>query len=269
MKKIIFTVIACLAMTAQAAERTIFCGIPPLVSVVRAVGGDRVQVGSLMSSSQDPHTWSPSPKAVAEVRNADLFLTVGMPFEQTVAKKLAVMNPALRVINVAEGLEVSGDPHVWLSLPVLSAMSAVIEKALSANDPAGAEVYRKNCEAYQRQLAETHERLRQKLASLHGKTFYVYHPVFSMFARDYGLNQGVVELGGKSPSAKDLLALINRAREEQVRVVFVQPQFSQRPAKIIADRIGGIVIPLNPLADDPVAVLERAADRLAEVYARP
>jgi zinc transport system substrate-binding protein len=258
-----------LALTAQSAELTVQCGIPPLVSVVSAVGGDRVQVGSLMNSNQDPHTWSPSPKAVIEVRDADLFFTVGMPFEQTVAEKLAVMNPALRVVNVADTLNDSSDVHVWMSVSKLSMMSSVIETALSAADPEGALVYKKNRESYEQQLAETHERLKEKLAAVHGKTFYVYHPVFFYFARDYGLNQGVVELDGKSPSPKDLLALINRAREEHVRVLFVQPQFSQRPAKILADRIDGKVLSINPMAENPIDVIEQAADSLAEIYAIP
>lgn len=257
------------ALTVQAGALNIWCGIPPLVSVAEAVGGDRVQVESLMNSSQDPHTWSPSPKAVAGLRNADLFLTAGMPFEQVVAEKLAGMNSGLRVINTAAALDAAADPHIWLSLPNLSAIAEAVEAALSQADPAGAAVYRQNCAAYQRQIAGKHAQLQQDLASLNGRTFYVYHPVFGYFAKDYGLRQGVVELEGKSPSPKDLLGLIHRAREEQVRVIFVQPQFNQRPARIIADRIGGAVVPLNPLLEDPVAVMEQAASILTEAYARP
>lgn len=266
MKKILFIAFA-LSLTVHAGGLNVQCGIPPLVSVVRAVGGDRVQTGSLMSSGQDPHVWSPSPKAVAGVRNADLFLTVGMPFENVVAEKLAAMNPDLRVMDVAEGLAVSGDPHVWMSLPSLSVMADVVEQALSAADPDGAAGYRANRELYQRGLAEAHERVTQKLAPFRGKTFYVYHPVFGFFAKDYDLNQGVVELDGKSPSPKQLLGLIRRAREEDVRVVFVQPQFSDKSARILAERIGGQVVQVNPLAEDTAAVIKQAAVSIAQAYA--
>lgn len=267
MKKLLFGVLAGFSMAAQAAELNVWCGIPPLVSVVNEVGGDRVRVQSLMNSSQDPHTWSPTPKAVAGVRAAALFFTVGMPFEETVARKLAGMNSGLRIIHTASGLDTTIDPHVWLSLPNLSIIADSVREALVQADPAGEAVYRRNCSAYQQRLETEHERLRRKLAPLEGRTFYVYHPVFGYFAHDYGLKQGVVELEGKSPSPKDLLALINRAKGAQVRVVFVQPQFSQRPAKIIADRIGGAVIAIDPLLENPVEVIEKAADTLAQSYA--
>lgn len=269
MKNLIFTAIMGISLAAQAAEFSVWCGIPPLTSVIRAVGGDRVQAESLMSSTQDPHTWSPTPKAVTGVRDADLFFTVGMPFEQTVAQKIAGMNSGLRVVNTAADLGTAADPHVWLSLPNLSVIADEVCEALSELDPAGAPGYRQNCTVYQQQLADKHAQLKQALEPLRGRTFYVYHPVFGYFAKDYGLKQGVVELEGKSPSPKDLLGLVNRAREEQVRVVFVQPQFSQRPAKIIADRIGGMVVPMDPLLENPIEVLTQAADTLLETYAKP
>jgi zinc transport system substrate-binding protein len=231
------------------------------------VAGGRAQVQSLMNSSQDPHAWSPTPKAVVSLREADLFFTVGMPFEQTVAQKLAGMNSGLRVVHAAKALDTASDPHVWLSLPNLSIIAGTVCDALTAADPAGAAVYGTNCALYQQRLEEKHAQLKQMLAPLKGRTFYVYHPVFGYFARDYGLQQGVVELDGKSPSPKDLLGLIHRAREEQVRVVFVQPQFNQRPADILAGRIGGKVVPLNPLQENPVEVLAQAADTLTQSYA--
>jgi zinc transport system substrate-binding protein len=266
MKNRIFILITLLGAITQAAPLNVRCGIPPLTSVVKAVGGERVNVSSLMTGSQDPHTFSPSPKAVAGARAADLFFTVGMPFENTVVEKLKVMNPELQVVNLAEGITASGDPHVWMSLPVLAEMATVVEQALSRADPDGAEIYQSNGKAFQRQLAERHEALKLKLKPFQGVTFYVYHPVFGYFAQDYGLKQEAVELDGKTPSPKQLLGLIRRAREENVRIIFVQPQFSDKSARILAERIGGQVVPVNQLAEDPAAVIEQAAESIAHSY---
>jgi zinc transport system substrate-binding protein len=266
MKTWFITLFTGLALAAQSAQLTVRCGIPPLVSVVHAVGGERVQVQSLMSSSQDPHTWSPSPREVADARDADLFFTVGMPFEQTVAAKLATMNPGLRVVDTAQGIERAGDPHVWLSLTNLSVIAGAVEQALAAADPDGALQYRRNREVYRQMLQDKHGQFARRLAPLRGTSFFVYHPVFGFFADEYGLKQGVVEIDGKSPSPKALLNLIHQARAEQVRVVFVQPQFSRRPAEMIAGRIGGVVVPVNPLADNPVDVIESAAVYLEKAY---
>lgn len=267
MKKTFLFLLLLLNTTTRADVLDVRCGIPPLVSVVRAVGGERVRVGSLMDSSQDPHTYTPTPKSVAEARDADLFFSAGMPFERTVTEKLKAMNPQLSIVDLSEGIVDAGDPHIWMSLPALSSMADRIEQALSATDPEGAAVYRAGGEAYRRALAERHEALKNRLTPLRGITFYVYHPVFGYFARDYGLKQSAVELEGKSPSPRQLLELINRAREENVRVLFVQPQFNQRPARIIAERIGGIVLSVDPLAEDPVAVIKQCVEKLIEAYA--
>jgi len=261
----LLTVLLNLAMQAAALE--IRCGIPPLISVVRAVGGERVHVKSMLTGSQEPHTYSPSPKTVADARGADLFLTIGMPFEHVVAEKLKAMNSSLPVVDVSAGLIMSGDPHVWMSLSNLSRMAAAVEQALSRIDPDGADSYRKNRGIFQQRLAEQNEKLTQMLKPLQGVTFYVAHPVLGYFARDYGLKQDAVELEEKKPSAKQLLDLIDKAHTEKVRVVFVEPQFSQKPARIIAERINGTVFSINPLAEDPSAVLERAAEILTETYA--
>jgi zinc transport system substrate-binding protein len=77
------------------------------------------------------------------------------------------------------------------------------------------------------------------------------------------LHQATVEIDGKSPSPRQLKTLLAEAKEEGFTVVFVQPQFNERPAKMIAERIGGRVVPINPLDEDPVAVLAKAVDALA------
>lgn len=266
MKKIIFAA-AGLSLAAHAAELKVQCGIPPVASVVKAIGGDRVQVSSLMTGAQDPCVYSPSPKKVAEARDAALFFTAGMHFEKAVAEKLLAMNPALTVVDSSAGVIAPGDPHSWMSLPVLAGIAEVISQELSRADPACAVFYQHRLQEFQSQLSERHGKIKEKLAPFKGVTFYVYHPVMGRFADDYGLVQEAVELDGKSPSPKHLLTLINRAREENVRVVFVQPQFSDKSARILAERIDGRVVPVNPLAEDTAAIIEQVAESIAQAYA--
>jgi zinc transport system substrate-binding protein len=267
MKTGLITAILGASLAVQAAELTVQCGVPPLAAVVNTVGGDRVLVRSMMDGSQDPCVYSPSPKTVASARDADIFFTAGMPFENAVAKKLLAMNPALTVVDTSVGVTIPGDPHIWMSLPVLAKMAEDIRQALSRADPAGAAFYQENLETFRRKLSGQHEDLKRKLQPFQGVTFYVYHPILGHFAEEYGLIQQTVELEGKSPAPQQLLGLIRRARAENVRVVFVQPQFSDKSARILAERIGGQVVPVNPLAEDTVAVIEQAAERIAQAYA--
>ena len=97
-----------------------------------------------------------------------------------------------------------------------------------------------------------------------GKPFFVFHPSFGYFADDYGLEQIAVETGGSEPSARQLARLIDQARSSDVRVIFVQPQFSRKSAETVAAEIGGAVIPIDPLARDYIENLEQMARAVEE-----
>ena len=102
---------------------------------------------------------------------------------------------------------------------------------------------------------------------LQGKTLLVFHPSYGYFADAYGLKQIAVEMGGKEPGARQLARLIDRAKEDGVRMIFVQPQFSKGSARTIAEAIGGAVVPLDPLARDYLENLERMARDINRAFA--
>ena len=156
------------------------------------------------------------------------------------------------------------DPHVWLSPRCARIQAATIARALADADPARAEEFRKNLAAVQQDLDRLDARLAAALAPLRGKTFFVYHPAFGYFADAYGLVQAPVEIEGKEPTARQLAALIARAKSEGVRVIFVQPQFSTRSAEAVARAIGGAVVPIDPLAGDYEANLLDIADKISK-----
>ena len=123
-------------------------------------------------------------------------------------------------------------------------------------------------------LTRLHHDLSTELAPFKGASFYVFHPSFGYFAREYGLRQQAVEISGKSPTPKQLSALIARARQDRVRIIFVQPQFDSRSAIAVARAIDGVVEPLDALAEDVAANLRTMAARITralshEGQARP
>jgi zinc transport system substrate-binding protein len=90
----------------------------------------------------------------------------------------------------------------------------------------------------------------------------VFHPAYGYFGDAYGLKQIAIQLGGKEPTARQLAKLIQLAKEEGVRVLFVQPQFSKKSAEALAKAIGGAVIPLDDLAPDYLRNLQDMAVKL-------
>ncbi len=97
---------------------------------------------------------------------------------------------------------------------------------------------------------------------MQGQQFMVFHPAWGYFAHSYGLQQVPVEIEGKDPKPAQLKALIEHARENQIKSIFVQPQFSSKSAKLVAKEIGGQVTVADPLASDWYINLREVARKL-------
>ena len=102
------------------------------------------------------------------------------------------------------------------------------------------------------------------LAPYRGRSFYVFHPGFGYFADAYGLKQEAVEAGGRSPTPKQLRALIEKAQADGVKTIFVQPQYAPQSAQVVAEAIGGKVVAINGLGKDVIADIEDIASRSIE-----
>jgi len=106
--------------------------------------------------------------------------------------------------------------------------------------------------------------LKTIFAGKQGLQFMVFHPAWGYFAHAYGLTQVPVEIEGKDPKPAQLKELIQHAREDGIKVIFVQPQFSSKSAKQIAKEIGGEVAVVDPLAENWLANLREVANRFKQ-----
>jgi len=151
------------------------------------------------------------------------------------------------------------DPHIWMSPLLVKKQAQTICDALIALAPEDEELFRNNLHLFQRDLDSLDQKIASVLQPLRGDTIFVFHPVFGYFADAYGLRQLAVERGGKTPKGRDLVSFIQLAKKNSVRVIFVQPQFDQRVALKIASAIHGVVVPLDPLAQDYIENLSNMA----------
>ena len=123
------------------------------------------------------------------------------------------------------------DPHVWLSPPLLKIMARNIAAALCRADPPHKADYRRNLAALLERLDALDRRIGRMLAPYRGRSFYVFHPGFGYFADAYGLHEEAIEAGGRSPTPKQLRALIEKAKADGVTTVFIQPQYAPESAR--------------------------------------
>jgi zinc transport system substrate-binding protein len=260
--------------------------ILPQKHFVERVGGERVRVTVMVEPGASPATYEPKVEQLAALSRSVAYFSIGVPFEGAWLDKIASANEAMLVVDSTEGIErlpmtahshgaeehqeelSNPDPHVWLSPALVKTQARTIYKALAAVDPDHEAEYRANLEDFLADIDALDVDIRETLAGVEHRKFMVFHPSWGYFAHDYGLEMIPVEIGGQEPSAAEMAALIEEAREEGIKVIFAQPEFSTRSAEIIADEIGGEVLLVSPLAEDWPGNLLRAAETLAEVLGR-
>ena len=252
----------------------VFVSIPPQKWLCEQLGGERVNTSLLIAKGQEPHTFEPSPRQIRALSSSHLFFTVGLIFEQELIRRLRSGAPSLQIIDTSKNIEkipmdgdghghnATLDPHVWLSPYNLKSMAAVMAESFIQTDPDHESFYKKNLVLLNDLLGELDQHIRKELSPYQGTSFFVFHPAFGYFANRYNLQQVAVETGGKSPTPKQLFALIGKARSTGVKVIFVQPQFDPRSAESVAKGIGGKVVPLDSLAEN---VVENMGSMAAEI----
>ncbi|WP_419787636.1 metal ABC transporter solute-binding protein, Zn/Mn family [Pseudodesulfovibrio sp.] len=285
----LFTVGSALA----AAKVPVFVSIVPQKYFLEKIGGDRVDVSVMVKPGASPATYEPTPQQMTGLANAKAYFSIGVPFEATWLTRIESANPLMAVVPTEKGIhkvpmaahhhpgeeghgmaedpghghdEEHGngilDPHIWLSPQLVKVMAQNIYKGLVAVDPAGQPTYAVNLNAFLEELDALDAQLKNVLASLPSdrRTFMVFHPAWGYFARSYDLRQIPIEAEGKEPSPAELAHVVEVGRAHHIPVVFVQPQFSKRSAKVIASEMGAQVVALDPLAPDWQANLLKVAD---------
>lgn len=246
----------------------VIVSIPPYSEWVEAVGGEYVDVTVLVPEGASPHTYELTPSTVVKAESAEMWVKNGVGLEFW-AEKVMKVNDDITIIDASQGVElidVNGgyDPHIWLSLDVARNAVDAIAEGLAGLDPEHAEHYRANRDAYIERLDTVDGHIRSTLQDVDNKMFIAYHSAWSYFARDYGLTQIAIEQEGKEPTPQHLASVIEIARDNDIHVIFVEPQFSPDDANTIAEEIDGSVLSINPLARSYADNMEDIAETLRE-----
>ena len=289
--RIVISLLALSVVPVKAMEKIpISVSIAPQAFFAEKVGGDRVSVHVVLPPGRSPATYAPSPAQVSKLTRSRLLFRIGVPFENSFLSGIEQTAGDLYVVDTRKGINLrrfdedahphthtdslengqtfqpgdGHDPHIWLDPMLVKLQAATMRDAFLAIDPEGEPHYRENYRLFERELEDLDARLRKVLAPVKGSGLLVFHPSFGYFTDAYGLRQIAVEKSGKSPKGKELSRMIKMAREENVRIVFVQPQFDQHAADKIAAAIDGIVVPLDPLSRDYFTNMDALARTIAK-----
>ena len=235
------------AQAQQAGKVDVLASFSVIADLVRQVGGDRVEVRSIVALSQDPHDFEPSPSDVRRVMKAQLIVINGLGFEPWADRFVKAANYKGERLVASRGvkaLSVRGavDPHAWQDVENVKLYIENIRDALSKVDPAGASDYARNASAYGRELDTLNKEIKTGFASIPKaqRRVITSHDAFNYFGDAYDVvflaPQGVSS--SAEPSARDVAAIIKQIRAENIKAIFFENALPQQLARQIASETG-------------------------------
>ncbi len=262
-------IILLFAFPCFAGKIPVAASIFPVADMVKQVGGDYVDVFSVIPPGASPHTYEPKPSVLKKISSAKIFFMIGAGLEYWNEKFFKSAGGGTLRIVLSDGVDLIrekehhhdnkagghhsedafANPHIWLDVKTAEAMVKRIVATLSSLDKEHASYYEEKGSAYTAELEKLDRMILKETENFKIKKFVSFHPAWDYFARRYGLESaGVIEsVPGKSPTPLEIKRIIENIRTHGVKAVFAEPQFNPKVAEVIAKEAGIKVLMLDPM----------------------
>ena len=252
-------------------KKTIFVTITPMQSIIEEITAGDFDIEVIVPKGASPETFEPTPKQVTSFSDAEFIFSTGLiDFEKSLVERI---DDDAEVVNLSNGIElIAGscshgnhqhkhgvDPHIWTSPRALRTMVTNAHKAIMAHYPDSMKYTEATGRLLERiDALDTYCATRIKAEGV--EAMMIYHPAYTYYARDYGIEQIAIEHDGKEPSLRQTTALIEKAKEHGVKAILRQPQYSEDKVRAIANDAGAEIITTDPLAEDILDEIERVTE---------
>ncbi|MET4600571.1 zinc/manganese transport system substrate-binding protein [Bradyrhizobium sp. JR4.1] len=256
MRRILLCVLLLIASPLHAAEQLkVVASFSILADFVRNVGGDRINLTTLVGADSDVHVYTPAPSDAKRIADAKLVIVNGLGLEGWLPRLVQSSGSKAQVITASAGiaplkLGSAADPHGWQSVPNAKIYVTDIANALAAADPDDAELFRAQAKAYLEKLETLDREVRDAVAKIPPERRKVIstHDAFGYFAAEYGV-QFIAPLGVSTetePSARDIATIIGQIKAQKIPAVFLENISDDRLIRRIAaetgSKVGGTLI---------------------------
>lgn len=255
---------------AESEKPVLTVSVLPQKYFVEALLGSEVEVNVMVPQGASPATYEPTVSQLSLLDNSALYMQIGhLGFELGWMEKMRSVNPQMEVIDLSEGIELiygneeannhehghghsheGADPHIWMSARNAQIMAKHMAEELAGAFPDKEEQITVRLVAFLATLDSLDREIGRLLEGSEGRSFMIYHPALTYFARDYGLVQLSLEIEGKTPSPSHMKELTDLGRKNKVSSILIQEEFDQKNARILASEIGADIISVNPLEED-------------------
>lgn len=240
-----------IAAPLHAAERfNVVASFSILGDFVRNVGGDRINLTTLVGADSDVHVYTPAPGDAKRIADAKLVIVNGLGLEGWLPRLVQSSGAKAQIVTASAGiaplkLGSAADPHAWQAVPNAKIYVADIANALAEADPDDAEFFRAQAKAYLDKLEALDREVREAVAKIPPERRKVIstHDAFGYFAAEYGV-QFVAPLGVSTetePSARDIAAIIGQIKAARIPAVFLENISDDRLIRRIAAETGAKV----------------------------
>lgn len=258
-------------------EKTLSVSIEPQKYLLEKIVGDKYSVNVAIPSGSNPETYDPSPSQMVNIGKSQLYFKIGnMGFENTWLQNIANNNSHMSIVDCSIGIETihddhghaHGDPHIWSSPQTALIMSKNMYNAMITLDPKHKDQYLTRFAELEKTIQQTDSIIQSYIADAPSKSFIIFHPALSYFAEQYGLKQLSIEIEGKAPTPQQMAQIIKQAKNENVKVVFIQEEYDMKNAEPIAKETGAKLVSINPLAyewnEELIKIAKAIADKNGE-----
>lgn len=277
--------VAC-SKTPKDQRPVIAVSIEPERYLLEQIADSDYRIVTVLDPGANPETFEPSMARRADIEaSAAYFAVGGLPFE----RQLRRGDAKVRMYDIGQGIKPvygthdhgdnhdadgeedhsghdhgEGDPHTWISVKNARIMARNMYQALAEMNPAKAERYRNRYESLDSRLDSMDRAVAGRLAGAETRTFVVWHPSLSYFARDYGLNQVSVGWESKEASPSAMRHAVDKAREADAEVLFLQREFDSRQVGALNTQIGLREVIIDPMSYDWEKQINLITDELSK-----
>ncbi|MFV0467554.1 MAG: metal ABC transporter solute-binding protein, Zn/Mn family [Dysgonomonas sp.] len=257
-------------------DKIIFVSIEPQKFFLDNIVKDNFSVKTIIPDGSNPESYDPTPAQMVDLgKSALYFKVVFISFENAWIPNVQKNNPKLRIVNSsaritpinADDHDHEGpDPHIWSSPKTALQMAQNMYDEVVNIDSANKSVYEANFKQLSQLIYNTDSIIKGYLEKAPSRSFIIYHPALSYFSKEYELCQYSIEHNGKQPTPSEIRNLIELAKAENIKVVFIQAEYDEKNAETIANEIGAKVVPLNLLSYNWNEEMIKIAKALAGEY---
>lgn len=252
--------------------KTIYVSIPPLAHFVEQIttsntGADTYKVVSLVSEGHNAERYIPTPKQLKALVSADIFFGIGLSYEKNIVASIKKKSDTLKIYELGTALEriydddhdeeietedyINGNPHIWMNFNNATHIIYEIYEILSSVYPTESTMLKNNHDAFHKKIVAIQQDVQHTFSSYQGRSFMIYHPVLSYYAKEFGINQISIQTENTGEaSIKRVKTLYDDAISHNVTLLLLQKGYASKDAITFSKKIHAETAYITPLEKD-------------------